>query len=284
MNLWNYLAQETTINVYDLFYFIPFVAIFILYRIFMNKFILKPLSKHVAEKSREKFINRGFDAFHYIISSILGTLAFSQRPYFHCPFYFCDCREYIGYTGPEAICSIFEKIYYFYFSSYYISDALWVHTTKDIYMLIVHHILTFGMIITLALVSRPVVTLAIPILHDWVDVFLYWGKIFSYLQWKKLADIFLIIFGISFYYLRLFNCAAILYVGCTGDHPQPTHYWTYIISRSLFAFLYICHIIWGYQIFYAAKRLLSNNNEKIHDTRSDRDSDEQKKILKKKLN
>jgi len=266
-DIFQFLSQETTICAKDLLYFIPFTGLFIIYRLIVSNYILKPISKQLPEKTREKFIHRGFDCIHYITSTTIGTLAFLQRPYAHCPFYFCDCREFIGYTGPAAICSVFEKVYYFYFGAYYISDAFWISTTKDIKMLIVHHFLTGGMIVTLALVSRPVVTLSISLLHDWVDVFLYSGKIATYFQKQRLADFLLVLFALSFFYLRLFNCAAILFVGCTGEHPQPTHYYTYIISRVLFGFLYCCHLIWGYQIIKALQKVLLG--AKVHDTRSD---------------
>lgn len=275
MHIADYCRSETTIGADDLIY-APFtIAAYAIYRLFLSQFFLKPLSLLINEKLRYKFIHRGFDLVHYVCSTILGTLAFSQRPYFHCPFYFLDCGKYIACTGPKVVCSHLEKIYFFFFASYYLSDVFWISTTKDIKMLIAHHFVTITMITGCALVARPVGGLSIMLLHDWVDIFLYSGKVMNYIGLKLISDILMLCFAASFIYLRLFGCLTILITICTQQLEQPHHAKLYFIARCAFGGLYVCHCIWGYQIFCALKRIFFNKDS-IHDTRSDKGSDKEK--------
>ena len=264
-----FLSSQTTISNSDL-RILPFTILgYALYRLILSNCVLKPLSSFVPEKSRYKFVHRGFDCIHYITSAMLGTLAFLQQPYAHCPFYFVDCGRFIGCTGDNIICSVFEKIYYFYFASYYISDVFWLHTSPNgIRLLIFHHIVTIGMIVCCAIVARPVLGFSIMVLHDWVDIFLYSGKISNYLGAKKISDVLMVIFAVLFFYLRLFGCATIIKVFFTEELEQPHHYRLYIFARILFCFLYVCHLLWAYQILSALKRIIFSG-EKIRDTRSD---------------
>lgn len=276
MNFIDYLRSETTLGWDDLKY-APFAILgYAIYRLILSNFFLKPLSLLLAEKLRYKLIHRGFDMIHYIMSTILGTLAFSTRPYFHCPFYFLDCAKHITCTGPTVVCSVLEKIYFFFFASYYLSDVFWIGTTKDIPMLIAHHTVTITMITACALVARPVVGFSIMVLHDWSDIFLYSGKITNYLGWKKFSDLLMVCFAVSFLYLRLFGCLTILITIFTKELDQPHHAKLYFISRCAFGGLYICHCIWGYQILRALKRIFFNS-EQIRDTRSDKADSKEKK-------
>jgi len=264
-----YLAQETTISVNDILLIVICSAIFALFRLLMNKLFLRPLSVFALPKMQKKFVNRGFDTIHYILSATIGTLAFLQQPYAHCPFYILDCREWLGQSGDIFTCSIFEKIYYVYFASYYFSDVFWLHTCSDIKMLIFHHIFTISLIVTCVIVCRPVYGLSIMLFHDWVDVFLYSGKIATYLGKKFAADICLVIFGILFFYLRIFGCSSIVYtlIKDSVNHPQTVHQNVFYFGCGLFLLLITCHIIWGIDIVKALIRVLKG--EQIHDTRSD---------------
>lgn len=267
MSLLEYLRSETTIAGTDIKYVLLAACVFAVYRLLVSNLFLKPLSILVSEKHRYKFVHRGFDAIHYLTASIIGLLAFSQRPYGHCPFYFLNCRPYIGCTGENVVCSVFEKIYYYVFSAYYFSDVLWIKTNKTYVIFTFHHIMTLGMLYVCILSARHVVGMSIMLLHDCVDVFLYVGKITSYLEIKKISDISFLIFAVSFLYLRLFGCLGIIYIIVTDEKPQPHHYWAYFIGRTFFCGLYCCHIIWGSQIIKALIKIFQG--DKIHDTRSD---------------
>ena len=59
--------------------------------------------------------------------------------------------------------------------------------------------------------ALPVVGLSVMFLYDWVDVFLYSGKIFTHLKKQHLADAYLVIFAVLYFYLRLYGVLHIIY-------------------------------------------------------------------------
>ncbi|KAH0789878.1 longevity assurance protein [Histomonas meleagridis] len=266
MYITDFLAQETTMGQSDIKYILVAAVCYGIYRVFMNKFVMTPLSKFVPEKSRFKFIHRGFDCIHYVLCGMIGILAFLQRPYAHCAFYFADCREYNVCTG-EFVCSIFQKIYFYIFISYYISDIFWIRTTKDIPIMCIHHTVTLSMMLICIITARPAAGISIMVLHDIVDIFLYIGKIATYLGIKKISDSSLFVFAVTFFYLRLFNLATIIYTVITDKSEQPHHKTLYTVGRGLLCLLYCCHLVWGSQIVKAIQRILKG--DRIHDTRSD---------------
>lgn len=265
----DYLASMTTISSKDCIY-LPFtIAAFAIMRVTITNHVLKPLSLLIEEKNRFKFVHRGFDCLHYITSTILGTAAFSQRPYGHCSFWFVGCADYIKCTGDTVICSVFEKVYYLYFASYYLSDVFWIWTTKDVVMLVMHHIVSITMLVSCLFVARHMVGFCVMILSDWVDIFLYSGKVTNYLGYKKLSDLLMVCFATAFFYFRIFGCSLILKAVLTTHLEQPHHQWLWFAAKSAFVGLCCCNLIWEYQIIMALKRIFFNN-DKIHDTRSDR--------------
>ena len=266
MFLSDYLAQETTMSTSDIKYILVFATCYGIYRMIMNKFVLTPLSKFVSKENRYKFIHRGFDCIHYVTCAIIGVLSFLQRPYRVCAFYFGDCRKYNLCTG-DFICSVFQKIYFYVFIGYYLSDVFWIHTTKDIPILCFHHTITLTMMITCILTARPVAGISIMVLHDIVDMFLYSGKIAGYLKIKPLSDTPLVIFATTFVYFRLFNLAIIIYTCATDKSEQYHNKVAYTLGRTFLCFLYCCHLIWGSQIARAVKKIIFQGDV-IHDTRS----------------
>ena len=270
MTISDFLNKQSEVNKEDLINMIKLIPVFIIYRLIISNLILKPLSKFVKPQHRYKFVHRGFDCIDYIISTILGMLSFRNKSYGHCSYYYFDCREHIDNQPNITFISNFEKIYYYYFGLYYLSDVFWISTTKDVLMLIVHHCLTIGWVVSFALLPLPPVCLTGGLLHDYVDVFLYSGKIASYFNIKIVSDTLLILFAISFFYLRILNCGSIYYIGSISNTPQRHT----LYFRTLFTFLYCCHLIWGYQIVNAVRKILLG--DKIHDTRSDREDDREK--------
>ena len=271
MKILDLLSQETVVDKTDVFYMIPCAALYAVYRLLVSNFVLKPISKHIKPKNQYKFIHRGFDCIHYVMCTIIGVFAFLKRPYGHCSYYYFDCRQYLDNAPAETVITYFEKVYYYLFAAYYFSDIFWIRTTKDIPILIVHHSITIGWILSFALIPLPPVCLTGGLLHDYVDFFLYSGKVATYFDYQKLANVLLILFAISFFWLRILNCGSIYYTGSISDTPQRHT----LYFRTLFSFLYMCHLIWGYQIVMALKRIFTG--DKIHDTRSDRAESKQHK-------
>jgi len=277
MTVFTFLSQETTIDLSDLRYLFLFVLLFSLNRLFLSHFLIYPISKLVQNRYRTQFIHRGFDCIHYVLSTIIGSMALLQRPYGKCAFYVFNCREFNLVSGDTMICSYFEKIYYFYFASYYFSDIFWLHTTKDFLVLLFHHLVSVSMIVICAVVCRPMIGLSIMLLHDWVDAFLYSGKIALYLQARSLSNVLMSIFAVLFFYLRIIQGAFILYILFTDNSPQERFPKLYLFGKVLFCFLYVCHLVWGVQIVNALRGIYKG--EKIHDTRSDREPEAFKKTI-----
>lgn len=267
MDLLEFLHDETTIESSDIKFVLLTSVMFYMYRKFIETCFLKPLSVFVAEKQRNKFIYRGFDAIHYITSTIIGLFAFSQRPYAHCPFYILDCVQYIGCNGETVVCSMFEKVYYYYFTAYYLSDIVYINTNKEKGILVFHHSVTLTLMYLSVIATRHVFMFCTMVLHDLVDVFLYIGKVASYLEIKKLSDIFLCIFAVSFFYLRIFVLGSFIYIYFTEPITQTHHHLVYTIGKILFCGLYCCHIIWGSIIIKAIIKLTKGGT--ICDTRSE---------------
>lgn len=270
MSFVEFLAQETTLTVYSFKTLIFTSVVFAIFRIIISKYYLQPFSRHVDISNQQKFIHRGFDSIHYILSTIIGTLAISQRPYARCPFYFNECEPFFAMTYPSFILTIFEKFYFMYFASYYISDLLWIRTTKDIPLLIFHHSVTIGLFYITIACQRPLFGLATMVLHDWADAFLYFGKITTYLKMRTLSDLSFVIFAILFFYLRLINFGKIIWAVWFHDVGEQTcTIFLYKFGKCMLIFLYCCHVIWSVKIFQAVLKVLSHGKEWIRDTRSD---------------
>lgn len=268
MNLHEFLHSETTIRPSDVKYLAIASCVFAIYRVVISNFLIKPFSLLVAEKQRSKFVHRGFDAIHYITSTILGLLAMSQRPYAHCLFYYLDCGKFLGCSGTELICSVLEKVYYFYFTSYYISDLLWLKTNKEVFILLFHHTMTLSLLCLTITSFSSVVSMPLMLLHDCGDFFLYIGKVTSYLGIKKVSDAAFVLFAISFFYFRWFVCASLGYTIIHEDVRPKTNVTPYLFGKWIFCGLFSCHVIWGYTIIKALIKIFKG--EPIRDTRSDK--------------
>lgn len=266
------LYAETTLQAKDILLILFCSCIYAIGRTTINRLILTPLSAFVpVEKQKIKFVHRGFDFLHYFISTVLGTLAFMTRPYAHCWAYILDCKEYLGQTGNVFTCSVLEKIYYVYFTSYYVSDVLWIKTTNDVKMLIFHHFFTLSLIFSCVIVARPVYGLSLMLLHDYGDTFLYFGKVCIYFGKKSIADVSLFIFAALFFWLRIFGVASIIYTLYAYDkiNVQTKLPYLYYYACSMLCFLYCLHLIWGFDILRALFKVLITKSTNPHDTRSD---------------
>jgi hypothetical protein len=274
----SFLTDETTITAADFKFLLGGAVVYYFYRRLLIRFLLKPLSTLVTnsntskqEHQRYKFIHRGFDLIHYLTATCLGLVAANFLPYGRCPFYFAGCHVYAVQTRPSFTCSRLVKGYYALFVAYYISDIPFVGTTTEVGLLIVHHSVSLALELLAFLAGRPVITFSCNLLHDIVDVFLYLGKILSYLKFKLLADLILLLFSVSYLWFRLINFGMVIYAFWFVDvGDQIGFVWAYQACRVLVFALLFCHVIWFYQICRAFRRMLSFGREEIKDARSDK--------------
>jgi hypothetical protein len=262
------LGQTTTISSAD----IPTIAIssvaFLIYRLIMLYGPLDSVGKALEVKKRSKFINRTFDMIHYIVSSVVGVIAMSHRQYGHCFGYAIHCRD-LFFQNPEGfVVTVFEKLYFYIFFSYYAVDLFFIHTsTEKAGIMILHHVLTLSEVVCCVILRSPVVGLSIMLLHDISDVPLYFGKFLIYLGANTAAQFSLAIFAGSITYFRILNYPIIVYyVYAVG--------WNTEIHQSLMRFQTVClgvlyglHIMWQCKIVAVIYHALVGG--KVKDVRSD---------------
>jgi len=183
------LSQLTTIGPDDSLLFGGVVAAYAVYRHLMSKTFLQKIATFLRVKYPLKFIHRAFDLIHYVSSAVIGLLALSSRPYGRCVAWADGCRAALLPTQSACVCTIFEKIYYMTFCAYYVVDVMFIPTVpNDVVALTFHHIATISMIVFSVLLRVPVIGVVIMLLHDVVDVPLYFGKVAGYLGFKSVSE------------------------------------------------------------------------------------------------
>lgn len=220
---------------------------------------------------------------HYTTVSLIGLSAAFFREYGRCPFFFFGCQKYAGQTDPGYVCSRMEKLYFFVFMGYYISDVPWIWTTSDVKMLLFHHVVSFSLMFCGIRSARPVITFSCNLLHDIVDVFLYTAKVMSYLNFKLLADVLLLTFAGFYFWLRLVNFGTIIYSFWFLDvGKQSGNVAEYQACRILVFGLLVCHVFWFGLILKGLVRMVGRGREEIRDTRSDEGKKRKEKVAMKK--
>lgn len=268
--------EQTTITTEDLPLFGLTVLSYFITRMFLGKLVLPKIARatNVDKKQEFKFIHRGFDCLHYCFSSIVGSLALYDRPYLKCCFWAKECAEYLMPNPSGFICTRLEKFYYFIFCAYYACDVLFLFTTpKDLFFMGLHHVITISMITLSVALNAPVVGLVIMLLHDYVDVPVYIGKVLTYMKVKLLKDIALFTFAIFLVYFRLINLPLVIY-NLWKNIPEVTvRPKLYLFTWSMLIVLMICHMHWFRKVVQALIKVAKVGEEAIRDPRSDEGED-----------
>ena len=267
LDISNELRQMTTVSAQDIPMYFQLCVLYLLFRLFMMHVVLKSIGKAAKVKRMTKFINRGFDMIHYIVSSIVGCVALLQRPYGHCFYYAKDCKDFLWQNPNGFELTVLEKIYYMLFFIYYSTDLFFVYTSSEPILLTFHHLVTLSEVANCVVLKSPVVGLSIMLLHDITDMPLYIGKVLIYLGSKHLKDVTLVIFAVACTYFRIINYPMIVYnvfiVGKNTEiYPALYHF-----EEKFLLVLYLMHIFWEYKIFQNIVGVLKG--QKIHDNRSD---------------
>ena len=265
------VRQLTTLTLNDLPLFASLCFFYFGYRYFFSNFILKKIGLLLKVKRIETFVPRTFDLVHYSTSALLGLAALSQRPYFHCAFWGLKCRIDIEPTD-DPVMSVLEKIYFMMFAAYYLVDALYLGTSNDRLALTCHHFATLSMIFLCIYLNVQTLGIIIMLLHDFVDVPLYLGKICTYLGYNNAKDISLISFAVLCTWFRMINFPTIIYnallngISFNNIMPHPNCYWfTWVLLLVLMSL----HFYWFSKIVRAVINIFKNGRNAICDTRSD---------------
>jgi hypothetical protein len=241
--------------------------VYLAYRYVMCKFVLNTLGMLANVKDVQKFTHRAFDMIHYVSSGILGLIALSSRPYAITVFWAKDSAELLAPDPLGFECTVLEKIYYLLFCAYYIVDVGYLWTVTEPVVYFIHHVACVAMITSCVVLKSPVVGLSIMLLHDFVDIPLYVGKIFLYLGFTTLKDLSFVVFVIGYAWFRITNYPMIVYhclQTARGDPEMPT---LYRATCVLLCLLYLLLVVWAGKICRIIWGIIRGNE--VHDDRSD---------------
>lgn len=238
-----------------------------IYRIFMCYGVLKWVAKLIKPEKETKFIHRTFDLIHYFLSAVLGTLAVSGREYAHCFYYAVDCSAHV-HQQPQCLLTNLEKLYYMWFAAYYFVDVCFIWTATGPGAIAVHHAATVTMIALSVFCNAHIIGICVMVLHDWVDVPLYIGKVATYLGYNKVKDVSLIIMAVLYAYLRMFNYPVMIWHTYQSAAKDPLGIHDNFLKAEvvLLCVLMCCHIWWFAKIIKGAIKMFTEG--KIYDNRS----------------
>jgi hypothetical protein len=263
------LKQLTTIGFDDIPVFMGVIATYGVYRYVFSRLVLARIARILHVKKQEKFVHRCFDLAHYSASALLGSLALLARPYGHCAIWGAHCFDELAPCPGDCVCTVLEKIYYILFCAYYIVDVPFVGTVGDDFLAVsIHHAITVAMILLSVYVRVPAIGLVIMLLHDVVDVPLYFGKVFGYAGYSTGKEVSLLIFATMCTWFRMINFPTIVWHSWAWM-PESMFPTLHTITCVMLLVLFGCHVHWFIKIVKAAINIFSVGNEAIRDTRSD---------------
>lgn len=271
------LHKETTMGLDDIPAFLALCVAYGIYRLFVTYAILAKIAKGLNLKDKKvefKFIHRCFDLIHYFFSCITGAIAIYGRPYRHCYYFALHCGEFmVQQAEPKdaIVLSYMEKVYYFIFTAYYVVDAFFIWTNNhDVALLYVHHATSLTLIFLSVYIRAGVIGITVLLLHDLVDLPLYFGKIMTYTGHKQLQDIALVIFAIACTWFRMINFPMVIYhSGKNALATVPDHKYFYYFELSILFVLMFCHLCWFDRIAKSAIGIFTSGRDAICDNRSD---------------
>lgn len=278
----NTLRELTTLSFDDYKLFTELCVVYGVYRVVLTNFVIKKLAKLIHFKNetiRTKFVGRLFDLTHYTCSALLGLFAIYTRPYNHCFYFALDCaQEFAQQSEPTnaVVLSGLEKMYYMLFTAYYVVDVFFLgKDNHDLPLMILHHCTTLSLIFISIYIRTQVIGVNVMLLHDLVDVPLYFGKISTYLGLQTAQDVSLLTFAVLCTWFRMINYPFVIYNGIrNGLNETPDHLVFYCIEGCILFSLLFCHICWYIRIVKAAIGIFTQGKEAIRDNRSDGADDE----------
>jgi len=197
---------------------------------------------------------------------------------------------------------------YALYAGFYVHQLVYLFLdvkTSDFVALLVHHIITLGLVVSSFVMKFTRVGLFVMLLHDVSDVFLESAKCFNYMKdgprhWlHKGADVCFVVFAISFFSLRLYiypvrvlwpvaspdgvcqyaTCASTELGGATWDHcaVKPA----YTAFTGLLGGLQLLQVFWGWKVLMVVWTILSG--KELEDPRDDASEEDSKRRSSREL-
>lgn len=181
---------------------------------------------------------------------------------------------------PHHPISALMNFYYQIELGCYIHQLHWTEVNRsDALEMIIHHVVTIGLIVGSYMINFTRVGTSILLCHDFADIFLEIGKCFNYTsktpQYKAIAspitDFLFVCFSVSFLVTRLIIYPRFLLYSMVVESPRILGMWSgYWYFAILLCSLQVLHVFWFYLILKMAYRIMIVG-EVEKDVRSDDD-------------
>ncbi|CAI5743845.1 unnamed protein product [Peronospora destructor] len=215
--------------------------------------------------------------------------------------WFLNKEEY--FKGFPHVASEGLRWYYMIYLSFWfqgidfmlnITDKYYTIKRKDNAGMLVHHFATISLMIFSYYVDLTKIGLCVLMIHDVNDLLLETAKVFVYLQWETVANVFFGLFVLVWFFMRWFfysyNILHSTYAFAYRDIIVPiteagsfagieasVWYWTWIIWFGVLCLLLVLHVYWGILIVKMVIKALGEGNvEKDIRSGSEGEKDEEK--------
>ncbi|TDH67759.1 hypothetical protein CCR75_005334 [Bremia lactucae] len=211
--------------------------------------------------------------------------------------WFLNKDEY--FTDFPYVINEAQRWYYMIYLSYWIQSIDFMlqitsnHYTikrKDNAEMLVHHFATISLMLFSYSVDLTKIGICVLMIHDVNDLLLETAKVFVYLQWETVANIFFGLFALVWYVVRWFFysynilhssyayayrdiVASIMEAGSYHGINAPVWFWTYVVFFGFLCLLLVLHVYWGVLIFKMAMKAMGDGNVE-KDIRSDSEDEE----------
>ena len=254
--------------------------------------VLEPLAVRVValeprnglQGRREKFSQSASEAIFYGTSFLIGLCVVPRQTWI-----WPSALWYVGKTSgvidpanPHAFLSNELKCYILLYLGRYFQGLVSVfleHKRKDFLEMLIHHSVTV-MLIGLSYTHQyNRVGVVVMLLLDIGDVPLHLAKLCKYMNRDGAADVFFVLFGVSFFLSRLVVYPYVVWSGTVEGYAIMGVYggveWTAV---ALLYVLLALQVYWMAMILKVALKM--NNGHSVEDIRSDSDEDEGEKKKK----
>ncbi|KAF4037144.1 TLC domain [Phytophthora infestans] len=251
------------------------------------------LTKDKEDKMRESlYKNAAVGAFH-IFGHFVG---WNESWFLNKEEYFKD----FPYVANEA-----QRWYYMIYLSFWfqsidfmlnVTNKHYTVKRKDNAEMLVHHFATISLMLFSYYVDLTKIGICVLMIHDVNDLLLETAKVFVYLQWETVANVFFGLFALVWFLVRWFFysynilhsaysfayqdiIAPITEAGSFHGISAPVWYWVWVIYFGFLCLLLVLHIYWGVLIVKMVIKALGDGNVE-KDIRSDSEGEEDEAVEK----
>jgi very-long-chain ceramide synthase len=261
------------------FVFFSFCALTVARKV-VSKCLFEPAASILNVRHTRKFVEQGWLIIYYTCSFSIGCHLLALRNW--------DIVEMMRTEVPRLYLTGIEKAFYLIQLSYWLHAVPITLTEKwrgDFVQMIIHHIVTIGMISLSYYTNMTTFGLMILACSDVADIFLPLAKLFKYANFQTLADITFAIFALvwiptrhGFYMQILYHIVfswdseikdAGTYDPSRGIYLSKNIHMAWIVTLSLFQLL-LC--FWLRLLIISIYKAIVNKG--IDDSRSDSESDD----------